>query len=117
MLTAAQVHFENPSPQTIKLNGSSDAVSPRLIDKLSLGGIASDGNFRRAPGPSAKPNIALWVTKDHQIYQEEVPYPVCGPDDCIVHIHFWKSGRIGDCTVDHDLILGHESSGEILKSV
>ncbi|ESK85308.1 sorbitol dehydrogenase [Moniliophthora roreri MCA 2997] len=125
MLTATQAHFENSSAQSIRLNGSSDAVPQKLIDKLNLGGVASDGNFRRASGPSAKPNIALWVTKDHQIYQEEIPYPVCGPADCIVHvratgicgseIHFWKSGRIGDCMVDHDLILGHESSGEILE--
>ncbi|WWD10504.1 chlorophyll synthesis pathway protein BchC [Kwoniella europaea PYCC6329] len=72
-----------------------------------------------------RPNLALWVTKDHKIYQKEEPYPSCGPDDCVVHvkatgicgseIHFWKSGRIGDCCVTHDIILGHESSGQILE--
>ncbi|KAF9266505.1 putative sorbitol dehydrogenase [Marasmius fiardii PR-910] len=97
-------------------------VSKNLIHKLNLGGVkvSPDGEWKKGP----KPNIALWVTKDHQIYQEEIPYPSCGPDDCIVHvratgicgseIHFWKSGRIGDCKVEHDLILGHESAGEIL---
>jgi L-iditol 2-dehydrogenase len=26
-----------------------------------------------------------------------------------------KSGRIGDCCVTHDLILGHESAGQIIE--
>jgi L-iditol 2-dehydrogenase len=30
-------------------------------------------------------------------------------------IHFWKSGRIGDCCVTHDIILGHESSGQVVQ--
>lgn len=33
----------------------------------------------------------------------------------ISEIHFWKSGRIGDCCVTHDIILGHESSGQIVE--
>ncbi|KAG7089883.1 hypothetical protein E1B28_011518 [Marasmius oreades] len=99
---------------------TSNAVPKQLVHKLSLGGLKSSSIWKKG----SKPNIALWLTKDHQIYQEEIPYPECEPDDCIVHvratgicgseIHFWKSGRIGDCMVDHDLILGHESAGEIL---
>ncbi|KAK7470100.1 hypothetical protein VKT23_001541 [Stygiomarasmius scandens] len=114
---------EAASSQSIRLNESSDAklVPETLLGKLHKGGIYPDRVWRHG----GKPNIALWVTKDHQIYQEEIPYPTCGPDDCIVHvratgicgseIHFWKTGRIGDCMVDHDLILGHESAGEILE--
>ncbi len=33
-----------------------------------------------------RPNTALWVTKDHQIYQKDVPYPECPPDSCVVHV-------------------------------
>lgn len=29
-------------------------------------------------------------------------------------IHFWKHGRIGDCCVTHDIILGHESAGQVV---
>lgn len=29
-------------------------------------------------------------------------------------IHFWKTGRIGDCCVTHDIILGHESAGQVV---
>lgn len=35
---------------------------------------------------------------------------ICGSE-----IHFWKSGRIGDCCVTHDLILGHESAGQVVE--
>ncbi|WWC61512.1 chlorophyll synthesis pathway protein BchC [Kwoniella dejecticola CBS 10117] len=73
----------------------------------------------------SRPNLALWVTKDHKIYQKEESYPACGPEECVIHvkatgicgseIHFWKTGRIGDCCVTHDIILGHESSGQILE--
>lgn len=35
---------------------------------------------------------------------------ICGSE-----IHFWKSGRIGDCCVTHDLILGHESAGQVIE--
>ncbi|KAM0753521.1 putative xylitol dehydrogenase [Meredithblackwellia eburnea MCA 4105] len=102
---------------------SAKLVSPQLSQKLKLGGVLaqSGSHFKRGK----KPNTALWVTKDHNIYLEEVPYPECHPDTCIVHvratgicgseIHFWKTGRIGDCCVSHDLILGHESGGEILE--
>ncbi|KAF9017775.1 putative xylitol dehydrogenase [Hymenopellis radicata] len=97
------------------------SVPEKLAAKLAKGGVVTDGVWRKG----AKPNVALWVTEDHRLYEEEIPYPICGPDDCIVHvratgicgseIHFWKTGRIGDCKVTHDLILGHESAGEILE--
>ncbi|KAF5371318.1 hypothetical protein D9758_004207 [Tetrapyrgos nigripes] len=60
-------------------NGSADtkSVPQALHDKLVKGGIIPDRVWRHGE----KPNIALWVTKDHQIYQEEIPYPICGPND------------------------------------
>ncbi len=60
-----------------------------------------------------------------RIYQKEETFPTCPPGSCIVHvratgicgseIHFWKTGRIGDCCVTHDIILGHESAGQIVE--
>ncbi|KAK4687593.1 hypothetical protein P7C73_g2527, partial [Tremellales sp. Uapishka_1] len=47
----------------------------------------------------SRPNLALWKSTG-----------ICGSE-----IHFWKSGRIGDCCVTHDIILGHESSGQIIE--
>ncbi|KAJ8072240.1 hypothetical protein PM082_015799 [Marasmius tenuissimus] len=100
---------------------TTEEVPQQLLHKLNIGGVRPGKAWKKGP----KPNVALWVTKEHKLYQEEIPYPECGPSDCIVHvkatgicgseIHFWKSGRIGDCMVDHDLILGHESAGEILE--
>ncbi|THV05517.1 putative xylitol dehydrogenase [Dendrothele bispora CBS 962.96] len=121
MATITQLS-ETVSSQSIHNDSSSGKFVPEaLVDKLQKGGVNPDRIWRHGE----RPNIALWVTKDHRIYQEEIPYPVCGPNNCIVHvratgicgseIHFWKTGRIGDCMVDHDLILGHESAGEILE--
>jgi L-iditol 2-dehydrogenase len=47
-----------------------------------------------------RPNLALWVTKDHQyvaswvfcdqaddrIYQKEEAFPECPPDSCVIHV-------------------------------
>lgn len=50
--------------------------SPELRHKLALGGIQAD-DLRRGP----RPNIALFVTQTHELYQEEIPYPSpCAPD-------------------------------------
>ncbi|KGB78656.2 hypothetical protein CNBG_4494 [Cryptococcus deuterogattii R265] len=101
-----------------------DAASAKLNSLTTPTKVVTNGH---TPSTEVltRPNLALWVTKDHKIYQKEEPYPACAPDDCIVHvkatgicgseIHFWKSGRIGDCCVTHDIILGHESSGQILE--
>ncbi|KFM78707.1 Sorbitol dehydrogenase, partial [Stegodyphus mimosarum] len=35
---------------------------------------------------------------------------ICGSD-----VHYWKHGRIGDFIVDGPLVLGHESSGVVIK--
>ncbi|ORY29953.1 putative xylitol dehydrogenase [Naematelia encephala] len=72
-----------------------------------------------------KPNLALWVNKEHQIWQKEEAFPECPPDGCVIHvkatgicgseIHFWKRGAIGDCCVTHPIILGHESAGQVVQ--
>lgn len=33
-----------------------------------------------------KPNVALFVTPSHEIYMEDIPYPVAGEDEAIVHV-------------------------------
>jgi L-iditol 2-dehydrogenase len=35
---------------------------------------------------SLKANLALKVTPDHRIYIDEIPYPIAGPDEAIVHV-------------------------------
>ncbi|GHJ87941.1 hypothetical protein NliqN6_4343 [Naganishia liquefaciens] len=82
----------------------------------------SFGNVNAEP---RKVNFALKVTPDHRIYMEEIPYPIAKSDEAIVHvkatgicgsdIKFWKSGGIGDYTIESDLVLGHESSGIVLS--
>ncbi|OXG49841.1 hypothetical protein J010_04757 [Cryptococcus neoformans] len=112
-------------------------MSPLAYDEVSsvapngAGQVINKGNASNAvehiidTNVLSRPNLALWVTKDHRIYQTEEAFPSCQPTECIVHvkatgicgseIHFWKSGRIGDCCVTHDIILGHESSGHIVE--
>lgn len=36
---------------------------------------------------------------------------ICGSD-----VHYWKSGRIGDFVVKKPMVLGHETSGTIVKA-
>jgi len=75
---------------------------------------------------SRKPkNIAIQTNPEHQLNIVEVDVPEPGPDACLVHIratgicgsdvHFWKTGAIGDSIVKHNLGLGHESSGTVVK--
>lgn len=61
-------------------------VSSELSTKLALGGIACGSTFRRG----RRPNTALWVTASHRLYEEEVPYPTCGPLD-------WYDEELGAC--------------------
>jgi L-iditol 2-dehydrogenase len=35
---------------------------------------------------------------------------ICGSD-----IHYWEHGRIGDFVVEDDIVLGHESAGEVVE--
>ena len=117
-VTAAKAALKTNRPTHVAngssgLNGQSHAQAAEFSSTID-------------PGVKGRPNLALYVTPDHRIYQKEVPYPSsCPPDSCVVHvratgicgseIHFWKAGRIGDVCVEHDLILGHESAGQILE--
>jgi hypothetical protein len=66
----------------------------------------------------------LYAPRDLRIEQRPVPTPsegevlvrilsvgVCGSD-----VHYYEHGRIGDFVVRSPLVLGHESSGQIVKS-
>ncbi|KAL1693195.1 chaperonin 10-like protein, partial [Schizophyllum commune] len=90
-----------------------------------LNGTNGVNGVTRAPQPKgAKPNIAIHTSAKHELFQREIPYPEVGPDDCLVQarctgicasdVHFWRSGCIGDMIVRKDMILGHESAGEVL---
>lgn len=91
----------------------------------SVAHTSTNGVNGAAPAPKgAKPNIAIYTSAAHELYQKEIPYPEIGPDECLVHVrctgicasdvHFWRSGCIGDMVVRKDMILGHESAGEVL---
>ncbi|KAI4521429.1 GroES-like protein, partial [Schizophyllum commune Loenen D] len=91
----------------------------------ALNGTNGVNGATRAPPPKgAKPNIAIHTSAKHELFQREIPYPEIGPDDCLVQVrctgicasdvHFWRSGCIGDMIVRKDMILGHESAGEVL---
>jgi L-iditol 2-dehydrogenase len=79
-------------------------------------------------GPSGQPNgtmtaAVLYAPRDLRIERRPVPTPsegevlvrilsvgVCGSD-----VHYYEQGRIGDFVVRSPLVLGHESSGQIVE--
>ncbi|KAL1667186.1 chaperonin 10-like protein [Schizophyllum commune] len=95
------------------------------MPSVALNGTNGVNGATSAPPPKgAKPNIAIYTNAKHELFQREIPYPEIGPDDCLVQVrctgicasdvHFWRSGCIGDMIVREDMILGHESAGEVL---
>lgn len=70
-------------------------------------------------------NIAIETNPKHELNTVNVETPEPGPNDCLVHVratgicgsdvHFWKEGAIGSSIIKHDLGLGHESAGEVVK--
>ena len=71
-------------------------------------------------------NIAIETNPAHELNVVDAEVPEPGPDECLVHVratgicgsdvHFWKAGGIGDSVIRHDLGLGHESAGVVVKS-
>src|SRR2546428_14101907 len=74
-------------------------------------------------GPGAMTAAVLHAPHDLRIEQRPVPTPkggevlvrilsvgVCGSD-----VHYYEHGRIGDFVVDTPLVLGHETSGQIVE--
>lgn len=69
---------------------------------------------------------AAVLTPDLEFRIEERSRPDPGPDEVLVRVdavgvcgsdvHYWRHGRIGDYVVDDDLILGHESAGEVVAT-
>ncbi|TMG23961.1 MAG: NAD(P)-dependent alcohol dehydrogenase, partial [Chloroflexi bacterium] len=79
------------------------------------------GNPGRPHGTMA--TAVLYAPRDLRIEQRPVPTPsegevlvrilsvgVCGSD-----VHYYEHGRIGDFVVRSPLVLGHESSGQIVE--
>jgi L-iditol 2-dehydrogenase len=75
--------------------------------------------------PPLEENIALVLHKIDDIRLE--PFPVNEPKDgevllemqsvgiCGSDVHYWKRGCIGDFVVRAPMVLGHESSGKVIK--
>lgn len=73
-------------------------MSPLAYDEVSsvapngAGQVINKGNASNAvehiidTNVLSRPNLALWVTKDHRIYQTEEAFPSCQPAECIVHV-------------------------------
>lgn len=69
-------------------------------------------------------NPSVQVTADHRIEIKENAVPELKPGEVLIHpkatgicgsdIHLWKHGQIGDLKVLDNLVLGHESSGDII---
>lgn len=71
------------------------------------------------------PNPCLMVTKDHTIKLGENEIKPLQPNEVRIHvkctgicgsdIHLWKKGGIGDLVINEDLVIGHETSGQIIE--
>lgn len=71
-------------------------------------------------------NIAIETNPKHELNVVDAAMPEPRPDECLVHVratgicgsdvHFWKAGAIGQSIIRHDLGLGHESSGVVIKT-
>lgn len=78
-------------------------------------------------GLTHKPeNLAVSTSPSHELNILQTDIPSLQPNECLIHIratgicgsdvHFWKHGNIGSSTIISDQILGHESSGVIIKT-
>jgi L-iditol 2-dehydrogenase len=65
---------------------------------LKTRNINGNGQAKHIIDPEvlSRPNLALWVTKDHNIYQKEEPFPTCPPDSCVIHVVSTGSGGIAE---------------------
>lgn len=71
-----------------------------------------------------KPNTCLKITPDRELVVDRAPIPQILPHQVMVHIkatgvcgsdiHLWKDGGIGNLKITEDLIIGHETAGEIV---
>lgn len=70
-------------------------------------------------------NPCLVVTPTHKIFSATAPISSCQPHEVKIHIkstgicgtdiHYWKHGRVGDLALEKNLILGHETAGQIVQ--
>ena len=81
MSSPAVLHASNGHTHPVDIKATA-VVSPELSARLALGGVVATAGSPFLRGP--KPNLSLWVTKGHEIYLEEVPYPSCSPDTWFV---------------------------------
>lgn len=70
-------------------------------------------------------NEAVVLRKILDMGIDEWPAPPVGDEDCLVamrrvgicgsDVHYWQHGRIGDFVCDGPMVIGHESSGEVVE--
>jgi len=77
-------------------------MAPSLDENIALV-LHKIDDLRLEPVPVNEP-------KDGEVLLEMQSVGICGSD-----VHYWKRGCIGDFVVRAPMILGHESSGKVLK--
>jgi len=70
-------------------------------------------------------NKAAYMTEVNTLFFKEVPMPKPAPNDVVVRIeycgicgsdvHYYEKGRIGDCIVEGEFVLGHEVAGTVTE--
>ncbi|XP_042899700.1 sorbitol dehydrogenase-like isoform X2 [Parasteatoda tepidariorum] len=70
-------------------------------------------------------NISLVLRKKNELCLEKRKIPEPGSHEALIamscvgicgsDVHFWKDGRLGDFIVEKPMVLGHESSGTVIK--
>ncbi|CAL1269962.1 unnamed protein product [Larinioides sclopetarius] len=77
-----------------------------LISKMKKKALISD-----SAGSVLKENRPVPEPLPHEVLISIHTVGICGSD-----VHYWKHGGIGDFTVKKPMILGHESSGTVVKT-
>ncbi|MGE5613159.1 MAG: NAD(P)-dependent alcohol dehydrogenase [Bacillota bacterium] len=62
------------------------------------------------PGKIVMENRPIPEPGDNDVLVKMKHVGICGSD-----VHYYQHGRIGDCVVRNPIVLGHESSGEVVK--
>lgn len=71
-----------------------------------------------------KPNTCLKITPKGELKIDTAPVPTLADEQVLVHIrctgvcgsdlHLWKERQIGDLKITEDLIIGHETAGQVV---
>ncbi len=75
-------------PESHAPHGNPAALKASLhtVNGNSNGHVESFVELNLPKGFVPKPNLALYVTKEHEVYQKEIAFPRAKADECIVHV-------------------------------